>query len=160
MKLELLYTAGLFDGEGWITLCRQMIKGRIDYRYQLVVGIGMVHKPIIYSLQETYGGNVYNKPRSSGQSLATRDGFHWRLSSGKASAFLEMLAPHLIVKQDEAILAIEIQKHIRRHIQDLAHKPDIRPKLIAERDAMYLQLRAMKKRVYSPVVSDPMSSPA
>jgi len=149
MKLDIRYAAGLFDGEGWATICKQSIKGRIDPRYQLVVGIGMVHKPIIESMKETFGGNVFAKNTSPAQSERTRNGFTWRLSSQPAADFLKKILPHLIVKRDEAELAIEFQSHVRKHVYDIKYKPETRPGLIAYRDEVFLQLRALKRREFS-----------
>lgn len=149
MNLDVRYAAGLFDGEGWITICKQTIKGRIDPRYQLVIGIGMVYRPIILGLQETFGGNVFNKRTSPGQSENTRDGFIWRLSSQPAADFLKKILPHLIVKREEAELALEFQSHVRKHVYDIKYKPETRSGLIAYRDDVYLQLRALKRREFS-----------
>lgn len=147
MNLDVRYAAGLFDGEGWVTICKQMVKNRPDARYQLVVGIGMVHRPIIEAMRETFGGNIFSKKRSPGQSERTRDGHTWRVSSEPAAEFLKRVLPHLIVKRDEAELALSFQKHVSLNRSNI-FKGINREGLIAEREEIYLQLRAMKRREF------------
>ena len=157
MDLDIRYAAGLFDGEGWITLNKWEVPGRDYIRYQLFVGIGMVHKPVIDAMHSNFGGNVFVKRPSAGQSERTRTGSIWRLSLGPAAAFLEKIVPYLIVKKDEAELAIEFQAHMRRHTTDFKYRPHLRDELYAYRDDVYLRLRAMKRREYhAPVDGDPM----
>lgn len=151
MNLDVRYAAGLFDGEGWITICKQMVKNRPDARYQLVVGIGMVHRPVIEALQSTFGGNLFLKKPSVSQSERTRTGHIWRVSSGPAAEFLEKVLPHLIVKRDEALLALSFQRHISANRSNVFRGIN-RDALIAEREEIYLQLRAMKRREF--VTSD------
>lgn len=155
MDLDIRYVAGLFDGEGWITVVVKKYPDRTSY--QLVVGIAMVHRPLIEAIHRQLGGNIYIKMPSPSQSANTRAGVTWRLTSGPAAAFLEQVVPFLVAKREEAELAIEFQKHIRTHTNDFKYRPHLRPELYAYRDSVVARLRALKKRVFvSPVEGDPM----
>lgn len=165
MKLDIRYVAGLFDGEGWITVCK-MPKAKLGLnnryaegyvRYQLHVGVGMVYKPIIDSMQETFGGNIFTKYPTERQSDMTRTSAVWRLSSGKAADFLEMVGPYLLAKSDEAKIAIELQRHVVEHRNTLRYHPERRSELYEYRDSVVTQLRVLKRReFFSPVDDDPL----
>lgn len=157
MDLDIRYVAGLFDGEGWITVSVKQMNARGYVNYQLFVGIGMVHKPIIDALKHQFGGNIFIKRPSPGQSARTRTSSVWRLSSGPAAGFLGQILPYLVVKREEAEIAIEFQQHIRRHTNDFKYRPHMRDELYAYRNDVVSQLRALKRREYfSPVDGDPM----
>lgn len=159
MDLDIRYVAGLFDGEGWITVVVKRYPDRVSY--QLTIGIGMVHQPLIETIRSQFGGNVFVKMPSPGQSANTRAGVTWRLTSGPAAAFLEKIVPFLVVKQEEAELAIEFQKHVRAHTHDFKYRPHMRDELYAYREDVVARLRALKKRVYvSPVGGDPIPDAA
>lgn len=160
MDLDIRYAAGLFDGEGWITICKQKLGGRYHYnehyvRYQLQVGITMTNRPVVEAVHQTFGGNFFNV-RSKALPQA-RLCFGWKLSSGLAAEFLAIVEPHLIVKRDEALIAIEFQKHVRAHTHDFRYRPELRQQLYAEREVFHANLLAFKKRTFSPIGDDPIS---
>lgn len=161
MDLDIRYVAGLFDGEGWVTLGKTNLAKRYHYsdgyvRYQLHVGIAMVHKPLIERLHQTFGGHIAYTARQERQSDKTRGSFKWGLASLPAAEFLAKIEPHLICKREEALIGIEFQKHVRAHTNDFRYRPEMRDGLYAERDDFITRLRAYKAREYSPVGSDPI----
>jgi len=161
MDLDIRYVAGLFDGEGWITICKQNLGGRFHYsadyvRYQLVAGIGMTYRPLIEQLHKQFGGGFYINRTAQKKMPKSRAGFMWKLSSQPAADFLKLIEPHLIAKLDEAVAAIEFQRHIRKHTHDFRYRPEMRPALYADREEFRRQLLAFKKREFdTPVVGDP-----
>lgn len=163
MDLDIRYAAGLFDGEGWITLNRRVKPNSDHIQYQLFVGVGMVYKPIIEALQSSFGGNIFIKKTSPAQSERTRTGFLWTASSNPAEEFLTKVVPFLIVKREEAELAIEFQQHMRHHRQahTLRYRPELREEFMAYREGVYHQLRALKRReFFTPVDGDPIPDAA
>ena len=161
MDLDIRYVAGLFDGEGWITICKQRLGGYRTYsdhyvRYQLVAGIGMTYRPIIERLHQQFGGGFHVNRSAKAKMPKARTGFAWKVSSQSAADFLASVRPFLIVKQEEADVALEFQRHVRSHIADFRYRPNMRPALYAEREDFHRRLLAFKKREFdSPVVGDP-----
>lgn len=168
MDLDIRYVAGLFDGEGWITVCKQKLgeRGYGHYsphhvRYQLVVGIGIPHRPIIEQMHRQFGGGLFTNRSAQVKMPKSRPGYMWKVSSGPASSFLDLLLPHLVVKRDEAVIALQFHKHVRAHITDFRYHPEMREGLYAEREEFRRQLLVLKKRTYeSPVDDDPVSAAA
>lgn len=63
----------------------------------------MTHKPIIQRLKQQFGG-VYQEREGNEKS---RNAFSLLWANNKAEEFLRLIAPHLILKKDEAELALE-----------------------------------------------------
>jgi hypothetical protein len=169
MDLDIRYVAGLFDGEGWITICvmpfGSMGTGHRytkDYvRYQLFVGIGMSYYPLIKKLQDQFGGILNRNDSAHKKSTKNRICYNWRLGSNQAAEFLSQILPYLQVKDEEAKLAIEFQQHMRNHVNDFRYRKHLRPQLYAYRQGVVERLKTFKKRSFDvPNGSDPSSEAA
>ena len=104
-KLDLAYMAGLFDGEGSISIGKHLKIGRWNPTYSLKVTMAMANPYIPHLFQMAIGGVVKGYERK-GKRLPT---WYWYLESKKAIPFLEAIMPYLRLKQDEARLAQEFQ---------------------------------------------------
>lgn len=105
--IEIIYTAGLFDGEGCISLRES--KGHIgNPQFILHCTVANCDKDIIIWLQEHYQGSVHshydNHPRHNVR-------WTWYIAAQKALAFLELICPFLRIKKEQAALAIAFQKN-------------------------------------------------
>ena len=158
MNLDIQYVAGLFDGEGWITVNVWSVPGREYIRYQLFVGIGMNHYPLMRKMKEQFGGLLHrNDSAHKRNAEKNRINYQWRLSSRPAAQFLASIRPHLNIKGDEADLAIELQAHITKHASDFKYRKHLRPELYAYRQQMVDKIRTLKKRSWDvPNGSDPV----
>lgn len=160
---EPAYVAGLFDGEGWITVStwhnakKQYPQWSPRYiRHQLMVGIANTNKPLIDRIHQQFGGDLYINNSANKKNPNNRLGYTWRKSSLKASEFLELLLPYLVVKREEAILAIELQKHITDNKNVVRYKPERADEIYSHRQHIADSIRALKKRRWdTPVSSDP-----
>ena len=97
---EAAYIAGLIDGEGWITVQRNMY-------YQ--VGIGMTHLGVIEWLRETVGEGSFKTRKPSPSSKPTHKP-RWELcfnGSLVVRDFLMQIVPYMIVKKEKAQEAID-----------------------------------------------------
>ena len=88
------YVAGLFDGEGCVTIHQS---NRI---FKLRCTIAMTCLSILEKLKTKYGGSIHqckgtNKPV-----------YHWQIYTESAKQFLVDIAPHVQVKQAEVELAL------------------------------------------------------
>ena len=105
----LAYFAGLFDGEGCIHA--HFIKDNKGEtpRSCVKVTLSMVHPGAVRMLFETYGGSLKSYP---GKGI-NRTKWCWWLGQRASAKFLEDLLPYLVVKKEEAVLALELCARIK-----------------------------------------------
>lgn len=117
--LSLEYVAGLFDGEGCISIYRvEHPKDHQRAKYQLQVAIVMREGWLLEQIQRQWGGSLRREDRSHlpNQAPVTR----WRLGDRLATEFLRTLEPHLRAKREQAFIAL----HFRAHTgNDKRHDP-------------------------------------
>ena len=153
-ELELSYIAGLIDGDGSLSLIEQSSKRKRKNRltdiveeyeyvsYRPVIQIGNTYEPVLWWVKEQFNcGSI-----SKSMPLRKRSMFYRWMTSGIRDVYriLEQLAPHLIEKQEIAILLkdfcrerltgsiyehsikeVEIQKKIREKEFD-THSPNMK----------------------------------
>lgn len=97
------YLAGILDGEGTIGIKKYLPKGENrNMCYYLYLSMGMQHKPIPDLFKEVFGGTV-----SEDRVLHRASMWRWN-ATGKIhiAAILNALIPYLIVKKEQAELAL------------------------------------------------------
>jgi hypothetical protein len=101
MKKEILsYVAGFFDGEGCISIHRQINK-YLGYYFRVIIGqSGDRGEQICEWLKANFGGVVHIKKQS----------WTWEMSSCQACEFLKQIYPYLKIKKDRADIVFEFQK--------------------------------------------------
>lgn len=89
---ELAYAAGLFDGEGSISLVRH----RENRTHSPQVSIASTDYEVVNWFQERFSGSIVTKqPRMSNHSVS----YDWRLTDRRALAFLELIRPYLVIER-------------------------------------------------------------
>ncbi len=133
------YCAGLFDGEGCIHIARISTKKR-SLTFQLVCKVSMSSLPVLELLMARYGGSI----RAESQS-ATHNKYglvhSWAISSSNAVMFLTQLLPYLVVKREQAELALLFQS---RKLRGRVTKTE---EALALEEAQYILMRSLKKGV-------------
>jgi len=146
--------------------------------YILVVCLVNTHLPIIVTVREMFGTGSkkqlyrvasdpsgiilkpYKKPR--------RKCYMWHATSDIAENFLHCIYPYLIIKKDEVELAFQFREHVRRykHAHRRFNSPrnehgvytawtddwfasELYRKIQSEREAMYQQMKALKRPVFA-----------
>jgi len=107
-KTDLAYMAGLFDGEGCIHIAKlKRPESKRGCHFGLVATIGMTSEFLLELYHSQFGGSVYcyTKPRGNRKLC-----WQWIIRSRQAVAFLKAIRPYLLLKADEADLAIEFQE--------------------------------------------------
>lgn len=103
------YLAGLFDGEGSINIFKQT--SRKDMKapaYFLEISIGNTHRGVLQWILEHFGGRLtHNAEQYTERNQRT---WRWRASSNEAYEILIVILPYLIVKKDQAQVAIEFRE--------------------------------------------------
>lgn len=156
MSLHLEYVAGLFDGEGWVRIQTPgmntkgvQISGKIrrDFpSYQVIAGIAMTHKPVMLLIHGQFGGILYGDDHYRRKDPKNRTIYRWHVTSRKAFDFLSAVAPHLVIKQNQAKLALELQAHIDEHKAGMQHKSsEFRAQIASHRKTIADQITALKK---------------
>lgn len=110
--LQLAYSAGLFDGEGYISILRTTgakqlaAKRKRNIWHELTVGMNITTPEATLWFAERWGGTNLLHPTI----YPNRKRIHmWRISQVMARDFLKDLLPYLKIKREEAVLAIEFQ---------------------------------------------------
>ena len=161
MDLDIRYVAGLFDADGWITINKWPHPGRDYVRYQLFVGVGQVHYPLIRQLKDQFGGLLHRNDSANKRNTRNRICYMWRLSSRNAQSFLISIEPWLVVKKPQAQLAIELQNHITKHASDFKYRPHMREELYAYRENVLAEMKRLKAYSFDvPNGSDPIPDAA
>lgn len=149
------YAAGLFDGEGYVRIARWQKASSRHIRYQLILGIGMTFRPVIEELRNTYGGSI-NMNRHDLRRKTHRIQFTWHAGSQIGAAFLRRVMPYLIVKRDEAKIALLFQEHIDKNPYVSAGPVAMRDnhsEIVAYREKLFQEITALKKRSFPPLTS-------
>lgn len=124
------YLAGFFDGEGSIGVySSKTYSGYYYLRVQLVQKDGALARTLLNECVALYGGGIsyLNSPSRPSP------GINWQLNGKKAANLLAVLLPFLVLKREQAIIAIAYQAQKRGHRQNGA--------IVSE------QLKAMKRPV-------------
>jgi len=108
------YLAGLFDGEGSVNIFKQPNKkDRINPCYFLEISIGNTHKGVLQWVFENFGGRLTHNAEQHAKSNHRM--WRWRASSNEACRVLMTMLPYLVVKKEQAQLAVEFQRHVNTH---------------------------------------------
>lgn len=150
MKIE--YLAGLFDGEGCIHIPKVPLKSDAGWSYSLRVIFGMTHEPVIRAIAEHCGVKfcalrARNNPRAGHWKVA----YQTQLCGEKAAQLLRDMMPFLIVKREEAILAIKLQDHITRYRNSAKRwTAEQRQSYEDYREGVRLQIKSLKQTIGAP----------
>jgi hypothetical protein len=103
-KQTAIYTAGLFDGEGYMGIlqCKEGQKKswglKHDMRFFPVVKIAMTDRPIIEWMKSSWGGWLEVR-KAHGNN---RESYCWTLKGETALKFIKIIYPYLKVKRRHA----------------------------------------------------------
>jgi hypothetical protein len=127
-SLDWAYAAGLFDGEGSITLAPNSRSGSPA----LKVCLSVCHKETVLWLQTTFGG-LFSE--SSNGPLATRTIWRWTVNGKAAKPFLVGVLPFLKIKKGEALVVLEFPT-------DFSKEPQVR----LVRELLAAELDSLRER--------------
>ena len=107
--LELAYLAGIFDGEGSVSILRCK---RGDHRasYSLRVSVANTHLPTLDTLKEMFGGGISQKDKTH-----QRDCWSWYCGGKVAARCLRTLLPYLRIKVQQAEMGVAFQEEQQRN---------------------------------------------
>ena len=106
---NIAYAAAFFDGEGSVLILAEKRRDE-GAKHRMRVKIPNTDHDIIKWLHATFpGGHVNQEPVSN---KAKRDAWTWRLNGSYAQNFLIRIHPFLIIKKEQASIAIEFEEYL------------------------------------------------
>lgn len=121
-EVELAYTAGLFDGEGSLSI----FKCSRGNSYGLSIAIQITDKEVLDYISSLFGGKVTSIKRRENNK---RDTWTWSLHSLKAKSFLVKIYPFLRLKKESAAICIEF---VSRYHQPGSHVVSLNRQALGE----------------------------
>jgi len=109
MEKELLYVAGLFDGEGCVEINKhEYWKNAKSTIYTMSLSLNNTHKPSVTHMKELFGGCVYKKTADKRQNRKPL--WHWSVRAKQAEIVLKKLLPYLRIKKEQALIALKFRE--------------------------------------------------
>ena len=130
-KKKHAYLAGIIDGEGHIYICRAKDSKSGKRYYTMGLDISSTDERLPLWIKENYGGNYYLK-----KDKGVRTGNYWRwcIQSNKAVKVLQDVFPYLVIKREQALIAIEFQlyknKKKKEFLKNMKRTRDERGRII------------------------------
>ncbi len=101
----IIYLAGFFDGEGCICITHYIRPVTGTSIFQLKATVSNLNFDVLKLIKDNFGGGLTKKGK---------DGCYRYYSSSKTAAnFIARILPYLIIKKEQAELALEFQKVLR-----------------------------------------------
>ena len=136
--IELAYAAGFFDGEGHI----QIYHHKSEDRFVLSAGASQATGDIIHWFKEKFGGRErYDEFKQSYDKTTMGRRWTWCCNSTRAALFLIKIRPYLIVKAEQADVAIAFQATMN----DPSAVKKTTPEVKAIRQTYHDQIRQIRK---------------
>jgi hypothetical protein len=133
---ELAWAAGVFEGEGTITIGR---RGRDD-TYRLIVTLGNTDAEMVDFFHERWGG--WKQP-AYGERPGRQPAWYWTVAGPRAEDFLRELAPH--VRTQRVRRKVELGLEFRAS-QSRLKREQARPEYKERHRDLYAQMRALNRR--------------
>ena len=114
MKLGTEYLAGLFDGEGCIHIAKVLhnVTKRPSYGVRAI--ICLTQQEPIRIIAEQFGVSYCRLSRNKANPK-WRDAYQVQITGEAARKFLLSVMPFLLIKREEAVLAVMLQDHINKY---------------------------------------------
>lgn len=104
-KYDATWFAAMLDAEGTIGINQHQVKGKQN-RYTAYLSIANSNRQILEKCQKLVGfGNIYERKQDGHCRM-----YDWRIGNHRVSAVLAEIYPYLIAKQEQAKVAIALQK--------------------------------------------------
>ena len=104
----LAWAAGFFDGEGSVFVEISKNKNtRRRVRNLLTASVTQTSTPCLNLFKEHFGGNITPITKNRRSHMNNSVCYVWRVRSKDAIAFLEAIAPYVVVKKEQVELALQ-----------------------------------------------------
>jgi len=152
-KTLLSYIAGFVDGEGCITIIKHNTHSKAGGKsphYQSAVAIAMTDPRVLEIIQKNFGGSLRKRDKSaSWKKKHWKQVYHWSIVAQQAIPFIKAIRPYLILKAEEADIAIELQQHIIDRRKDMyggkRGRNPLSDEVLAHRESLRQKIRNLKR---------------
>jgi len=117
-KIQSAYIAGFVDGEGYISLKRN-VRGDQTF-YVPIVKIASTDEIIIQWFKDSFGGWYYKRVPKNGENH--KDSYYWTLTGKPLKPFLLTMLPYLKLKKKQCELVLKKIKIQETIFDKLPHK--------------------------------------
>ncbi len=136
-----IYTAGLFDGDGCISITKVKPTGAAKSEYHhLFASLENTDPKIAYWLQKRFGGSVHidrTKEKDNHRTI-----YRWKLGTQETLRFLRQTISHLRIKRAQAELGIEFA--LKRDINRKGRSRLLGKEELERREQFYQEMRRLK----------------
>ena len=139
--LELGYMAGIFDGEGSLSITSRPegkgYKSPSHNMYGLSIQVSMKNRHVVEWIHNNFGGNAYRYRQNGG---AFGKGFIsvWSMTGSQAHNFLGLIVNLLIEKREQATIALKFP------LLDYGHNYGVTNHMQEVRESTYTELKDQK----------------
>lgn len=138
---ELPYLAAMIDGEGTIMIEKNKPLKKKNIGYVLSVKVYNTNKELMEWLKTNFGGGVHSRKYEENKTTYT-----WHIHSENAYKILKRTMDYLIIKREQAELAIDFQKKLVRRTHYLTNGSNGIPLWLSnKREEYYQKLKEMHK---------------
>ena len=132
-ETELAYIAGFFDGEGTVGVYARKARARNKSYWSLYIIISQVNPIPLIKIRDLFGGGIYSAPQKTPTGEEAKLIWKWTISDRKAEYFLRNIIDYLIVKKEEATLALAFMDIPRKQGKPASEQNLIRKENISNR---------------------------
>jgi hypothetical protein len=139
---ELAYVAGLFDGEGAITICYQKSK----WKWRLRVSLSNTYKPVLDWVRRRF--STPSILLYKGSRIGTKPCFFIQYGDHKAGEFLRAIEPYTIIKRHQILIALEFRETFSEEFRGKCKKNRIPEHLVTKRMECVEKLKEARRFNY------------
>lgn len=139
----LAYAAGLFDGEGSVSIAYSLGGRDKTKRYHsLHVSLTSTTPEMLEWLKANFGGPIITQRKAqAGWKLASR----WQISGKHAAEFLALIEPYLVLKRPQVAVALNFRQTLRGYNGQFGREP-LTPEIEAQRELLRQELLQLNRR--------------
>ena len=142
-KEDIIYLAGLFDGEGSVGIRRENPgEKRKSSTYDLEITITNTNKAVLLWAVDTFQVGYITVHHKQDDNSHISACWRWRVSCKKAAGLLKKLLPYLKIKKEVALLALEFDALPSGH----CGIGRVSPELTKKREALKQKISATSTR--------------
>ena len=160
-ETEKAWMAGFVDGEGCLTITKQIRKDRISPTYRVLVEVFNTDPQILEIFPKQYGGKIqiYRERRRNRCGVKWKDSNCWYCPISSVRQFLLDILPYLKLKRKHAGLLLQFIDRAGRFADRRGRRKDGAPeqltqKEIALREKYYLKLHSLTREANVGVKND------
>ncbi len=111
----LSYLAGVFDGEGCVSICKKKKKGCINLCYEVYLSVQMCDEIIPRLFQSVFGGSLIKHGYNQKYYPHWRPKWMWSVCSQKTVPIMQDLLPYVLLKRPQMEVAIHLLANRTKH---------------------------------------------